>query len=239
MTGRMAAFSIVCIFALTVVSLNHIGKRARVYALSYPVTQRGIPVTVVKSLPEAYALWKKSGYHGRIVIHIGEYLHFVAKDENSLYKGLERFPVKPFSLLEEYERRLGDDSFLWTAMQAGIAREIYNILPPKAFGLKLGALSTAEERVKVSEHMIVTDYLGSKRLIMDYIPSLTEPVLLTIDASFFRDNDAAGLFDALKKAGIRTDMLILSLSEDNPGVTEKERKMLMEFPTMLAEVVNE
>jgi hypothetical protein len=232
LAGKKAACVLIAVFcAASLYLLGHAGVASREHGTAYGI-DRGMPVQLLNTSREVYLLWKDQEVKGRVVVHMGRYLHFIAVDDMGVYKGRNGFPVQTVSLLEEYEKELGDKNFLWLAMQGGMAREIYNVLSPDVLREKLRMVA-GQSGVKVSEHEIETHYWGSKRTITDGIPAVEEPVLLNIDASLFSNSEPTVLLKGLKESGIRTDMLTLCLAEDNPNVTEPERERLREFYNLL------
>lgn len=227
------AFSavIVLVFSISLFWLNHAGKASRLYGKAYGIEDTS--VHMLNSSKEVYSLWKSRGFKGRVVLHLGEYLHFLQVNTSDVFKGVERFPVKTASLLMKYERELGKDNFLRVAMQGNIAREIINVLPPDVFREKLKAVR-GQGGVYLEGDKIITHFLGSKRTLTDHIPAVKEPVLLNIDASYFSYSDAETLLTELRKSGIRTEMMSLCLSEDNPDVTDREREKLKNFAGILS-----
>ena len=226
-----ASLAVLIFFAASLYWLGHKGSSSRFYGLDHAVSDA--PVFVLASTPDVYRLWKEKGFRGRVVLHVGRYLHFVPVDMEDAYEGISRFPVETKSLIREYESKLDYRNFLMVALLCNIAREVYNVVPSYVF---LGKLNEARgmSGVSVSDESIRTHHLGARRTILDSLPVLEEPVLLNIDASYFADPGAAdSLLEELMASGIRTDMLTLCLSEDSPDVTEAERETLRGFASRL------
>ncbi len=231
MRNWAASLAVLIFFAASLYWLGHKGSSSRVYGPDHAVTDA--PVYVLAGTPDVYRLWKEKGFRGRVVLHVGRYLHFVPVDMKDTSEGLSRFPVETISLIKEYEGKLDHRNFLMVALLGNIAREVYNVLPPYVFRGKLEA-ARGMSGVRVSGKRIRTHHLGSRRTISDSIPVLEEPVLLNIDASYFaRPGAAENLLKGLKASGIRVDMITLCLSEDSPDVTEAEREMLRGFASRL------
>lgn len=233
MSNWIASAMIVFIAGAALVALNSTGNTSRQYEKSYHMGDPRLPVMVEDNSREVYAFIKEKGMHGRILIHLSKYLHFVPPDVSSVYEGIERFPIITKSLSREYEKMVDQRNFLWIAMRTNIARRIYHVLPPYMFTEKREAVEAYTRGVSVKQGTIITHFLGSSRVIAERMPTIKEPVLLIIDASYFEYAGGSSLFDDLRASGVKTDLLILCLSEDNPDVQEQERKKLRQFAELL------
>jgi hypothetical protein len=228
-----ASALIVLFLAASLAYLGHAGDSARHGSNACGVFDPALPVHVANTSAEVYSLWKDRGFHGRVVLHIGRYLHFVGVDVGEVYGGIDVFPVRTKGLMREYERRIDAENFLWIALQANIARELINVLPAEVFAAKLSALEGVRG-VAVTGDSIVTSHFGSRRTITSGVAASAEPVLINIDASYFGHSDGAGLLEQLKSSGLSADMISLCLSMDNPEVTGAERDALINFRKNLA-----
>lgn len=231
MRAWTASVAIALLFIASVYFLNHVGVSARQHGIAYAV-EKGVPFRLLENSTDIYSLWKEREEYGRVVVHVGRYLHFIPVADTGSHEDISGFPVQTADHVGRYEERLGDENLLWVAMQSGIAREIYNVLPPPVFQEKLQVVAD-HDGVEISRDKIVTNLWGSRRTITSVIPVLKESVLLHIDATYFSDGEPAALMDMLERSGLRTDLLTLGLARDNPYVTDEERDRLREFAVML------
>jgi hypothetical protein len=205
--------------------LNQAGISARKGTRTYSLARERFPAYLTKRTVDSYALWHEKGAQGRIVVHLGKYLHFMGSE----LPGTTQIPeiVKAHSHFSD--RRISYRDFLWVALQSNIAREIVTVIPPEEFRKRFG-LTDAAPIKDVTDH----EY-GSPRRFTTSLTSTSEPVLLNIDASYFASADAAKLLDLLQHSGLKADLVTLCLAEDNPDVTDPERQRLLEFARLLAQ----
>jgi hypothetical protein len=222
------SLAIILCFSLSLYLLDRKGKRSRVYRQTYEISESALPVYTSKNSADLLSFYKSQGFRGRVFVHVGKYLHFLATVDD-IYRDKNRFPVRVFSLFDAYEERITTKNFLWVMMQGNIAREIYYLLPDAVFYEKMNAARAEGRNVSVTADRIIANYYGSKRVVSNRLPDIKEPVLLNIDASFFNSTDTAGLMKELKSSGLRIDALTLSFAEDNPYVTDVGRKRLKRF----------
>ena len=210
--------------AASLVALNHGGHAARVQGRAYALARERFPACVAPDTGDVYSLWQKKRVHGRIVVHLGRFLHFMeaghppggAPRVARIVADHEHFAIERTSYRD----------FLWDAFQTDIAREIYTVLPPADFGKRFDTAQTQKDIVRYE--------FGSPRIFTTRLPALAEPVLLNIDASFFASTTAAGLMDDLMKSGLKADLVTVCLARDNPDVTETDRQKARDFIALLS-----
>ena len=184
---------------------------------------------LARNATEVYLLWKKTGCTGNIVVHFGNNLHFQSVDLNlSAARAIPSFGSVA-KQRQTYENALSYRNFLWMSMQTGIARYIYNVLPPWTYTEKKREVAKGPYRIWYEGSAIVDADKGLLRKISDEMPQVEEPVLMNIDASYVTEADIAAFADALKRSGLRVRRLTLSLAEDNPEVPESSRTKLKEL----------
>jgi len=206
--------------------LNHAGISARKELRAFSLARERFPAYVVKRTVDTYALWKEKQVRGRIVVHLGKFLHFTESEP----PGTTLIPevVNYHSHFSDAQTSYRD--FLWVALQTNIAREIITVIPPEDFKERFGL-----DKSLSAPHDVVNHEYGSLRTFTTRLPSTPEPVLLNIDASYFASTDAAQLMDSLLKSALQADMVTICLAEDNPDVTDPERKKLLEFVRLLSQ----
>lgn len=224
MTKGIISGVIVVAFILTVIAINKAGISARSYGKAYSLSSSYSPVYLARNTTDVYALWKDMNVGGRIVIHMGKFLHFISPDSPAGYKVSSRYPLTverlPDSVIEQVTYR----NFLWAAVQANIAREIYNVIPPKKF---MERFHLNDEKKLLND--FITHVYASRRTMTTRLPKLEETVLLNIDASFFDPVNMTEFLSLLRNSGLSVDIITVCFAEDNPDVTEFERERLGEF----------
>lgn len=229
--------AIIVVAIVSVLSLHSVGRSSRRLAGEpHMVDARPGAPMLVETSEELYDLWSDSGAHGRIVVHLSRFLHFVSAHPGVIPAGLESFPVSTFDLVTGYEERLDHRSLLWVTLQSGIAREIVHVLPPADYADRRRTVGAGEPGIRVLETAILTHENGARRLLVDRLPEIDEPVLLAIDASYLDEVDTSELLTLLQGSGLRADLVALSLSLDNPDVGEVGRERLRQLAATLEAV---
>jgi hypothetical protein len=126
-------------------------------------------------------------------------------------------------------------NFLWNAFQENIVRKIYNVIPQPEFSQRFGLQDAAPNPQPITEKFAASGiYDGAQRVFTPILPQITEPVLLNIDASFFASSSAELLIKSLTRSGLKSDLVTVCLSVDNPDVTEMERQRARDFIQLLS-----
>ena len=229
MKNVIVSLLILVMSAASFILLNQAGISSRKELRAYVIAREHFPSYLVKRTVDSYALWKEKRVHGRIVVHLGKYLHFVEPEQ-----------PQPTQIPEivKYHSRLSDLSptykdFLWVAMQTNIAREIINVIPQEDFKKRFNLKNDL-----IAQSDLVTHEYGSPRIFSTRLPAISEPVLLNIDASFFASRTAVQLMNDLMKSGLKADIVTICLAEDNPDVTEFDRQRAREFISLLSAHAN-
>ena len=232
--GRQAILALVAVAAAlagAVAAVDFIGKSSRIAGPGHPV-RAGAPVVTVASAEEAFRLWKRRGLHGRIVVSLSSRLYFVEPEVelSSLFDEAGRV-VDP---AEVAERSLGPMNFLWMALERGIARELRHVLPEPVFAEKAASI-LGDPLVEEGHDAIRAPYLGSPRLLttLGGLGATSEPVLLFVSASFFANRSAPDVARRLESLGLRTDLVVLCRSLDDPEVTPLQRASLEQLAVLL------
>ena len=214
--------------AASLIILNNEGKAARVQGKAFALARERFPTFAVMETGDVYSLWQEQHVRGRIVVHMGRFLHFMEAGHSS------GGPPQIATVVADHQHftfdRTSYRNFLWIASQTNIAREIYTILPP-------ADLKKRFDNTQPLKEIVIYEY-GSPRIFTTSLPSLAEPVLLNIDASYFASADAAQLLDELMKSGLKADIVTICLAEDNPDVTDLDRQKARDFITLLSAHAN-
>lgn len=232
MKVKQISFLILFFCLGSVYFLNHVGISSRVYGKAYDIGAGGVPVYVVKSSREAYFIWKKMGLKGRTVVNMSKYLHFV---ETGKIDFTLKMLLENGGIAELYERHLDYRNFLWLAMYGNIAREIYHILPYDSYQDKRAIAAKTDERAVILKNSVELNSYGLKRVLTSILPSLGEPVLLNIDASYLESYESNEFVRILKKSGLKVDLITFSLSKENPEIREASRAKVSEIARMLSD----
>ncbi len=213
---------------VSMIILDHEGRSARVKGKTYVLARERFPAYSVITTNDLFSLWQEQQVHGRIVVHLGRFLHFMEVGRSS------GGPPQISTIVADHERftidRTSYKDFLWVAFQTNIARELYTVFPLADFKKRFDSSSPQKE--------IIKHEYGSLRIFTTNLPSIAEPVLLNIDASFFASVDAVQLLDDLMKSGLKADIVTICLAEDNPDVTNSDRQKARDFITLLSAHAN-
>ncbi len=215
-----ASLALAIVAMVTLVGVDRFGKASRSYGDVRPIAE--VPkVAIARDAEHAVELWRASGLRGRILVHLGEYLHFI---EPGVKYPDERLGQFPYDIEDTMARHAGDPGLLWVLMRINVARELHNVLPSDVYTNKVGAGGGAP-----GERSTVQATYGLRRTISDHLIAFDEPVLLSVDASLFASPDGRELAVELRSSSLRTDMVVCNLAEDNPRVSDGARARLRQF----------
>ena len=222
-------FCAVLFFAATLVGLAVWGKSSRSAGPGVTVGRGRVEVVSVARPEEAFLAWSRRGYRGRVVVTFSRRLNFLETAETRLIPDTSPFPVQVANLSRLAEKELAKENFLFIAMKSGIARELVQVVPESEMAGKIAA--AAAEGVTPSRGMLKLPVLGSPRTVTTSAAFVAprEPVLLYVNASFFRETEPADLLRFLEERGVATDCVVLAASADDPEVTPAERERLGVF----------
>lgn len=225
-----SAIIVGCLCAI--LAVNSAGVSSRQIGASAALASGHPAVYLVKTTSEVYRLWERKKAQGRVVVHLGRFLHYVQPGFNPDYSApLSGYPVKVRPSRDVSGDEVTYRNFLWFAMDKGIMRESYNVIPLRDFQQRFG-LGTANSHPRdVVEHDN-----ASARIMTVLIPSVREPVLLNIDASYLGNMDLAELARQLRASALSADIVTVCLSEDSPDVSPAERSKALEFVGRLSAV---
>ncbi len=216
----VASLALAIVAVVTLVGVDRFGKAARSYADARPISQKP-KVVIARNAKHAVELWRASGLRGRILVHVGKYLHFV---EPGVKYPDERLGQFPYDIEATMARHAGDPGLLWVLMRINVARDLHNVLPRDVYTNKVGAGGRVP-----SERSTMQATYGLRRTISDHLFAFDEPVLLSVDASLFASSDGRELAAELRASSLSTDMVVCNLAEDNPRVSDDARARLRHF----------
>lgn len=218
-------------FIASLLFLENLGKRARVYAgPGLLLSDKENTATVVNTSKELYDLYKSRKVHGRILIHLGKYLHALDIDTEKFISGIGPDADSMDDLLSSFENDIFYGNVFWVASQGNIVRDLYFIQPHEMFIKRLNSIDERDPDVIIKNKggVIIHDW-GARRTISDKMPEIKEPVLLNIDASVFEEIKPKELLLLLQNSSVKTDLVTLTLSQDNPEVSDRCREDLLLF----------
>jgi hypothetical protein len=224
---------LLAVFLVTLALLDRAGARGRVMRPS-PSESPPVAVRVVRTSQELLGLWQREGVRGRRLVHASRFLHFVPVEDDSWFEDLDRFPIETFDLARRFEGSVDARNLLWVSLQTGTSRAVDHVLPPAVMDEKLAQVGRPiGVNGQGRRELVVYDH-GSPRVISDQFPSIAEPVLLSIDASYLESIDPATVLADLDRSGLDYDLLVLCRSEDNPDVTGASRLRLDKLAAVMS-----
>ena len=224
----IASIIIIIFFIISMVLLNLFGINSRFYGNSTYLFKNDGQLKYVKDSSELYSIWKKNKVKGRIILNISNYLHFVPVDTDQILKQ-DIFAFQSENPIKIYEKQISFNNYLNVAVQANIAREIYNIIPQTSFLERLNESDKDDINKAKNQDKIIFHYLGTKRVITYNLPSLKEPVLINIDASYFKSSSPDSLIQMLTAVDLQYDIITFCFGKDNPEISNNEREKLKTF----------
>ncbi len=211
-----ASLAIALALVGTALGLEAVGRSARAVGATRAIRDSAPNVHLVGDAAAVYRIWKDARVHGRTLVHVGRFLHFVpAQEEDPTTGACRDVPIA------EGDAKLDNRNFLWVAGYAGVIRRIFYVVPPERFRKPPGTW----DRVDLS---------GFERRVSSHLPELREPVLLQIHASYFESTDGGALLEDLGRSGLETDLVTLNLAQDSADVSETARERLRAFARVLA-----
>lgn len=222
-----------CLLTATLLLLAFQGKTHRRFGPVGSVGKGRFEVVAVDRPEEAFLAWNRRGYRGRVVVSFSRRLNFVETAETRQIPPTSPFPVHVDNLSRMAEKELATENFLYIAMKSGIARELVQVVPQSEMAAKIAA--AADEGVAPRHGMLTLPVMGSPRTITPpgSFAHSGEPVLLYVNASYFRDVEPAELLRLLAGRGVVTDCAILAASSGDDEVSPVERERLQEFRRLL------
>jgi hypothetical protein len=207
-------------------ALHALGHATRSFASPRPGA-RAPEVIVARSGRDALAAWRARGMQGRILVHAGRFLHFVADEGTESMR--ETGPGSGRAHDERLLERAGPRNYLRVAASTGIARRILYLSPPTALDARL-----ADLHLDRGELPAALPSQAFPRELWSELPALEEPVLVEVSASWFDDPRAANFLASLDAAHLRADLVVVNLAEDAEDVSERARAAARKLAAALA-----
>ena len=226
----LVALALAALLPLVALALGAVGRARRTVGPARPVEAGRTEVLLVARNADVAAAWATRGERGRVVLHAGRFLHFVPADPAWLAAqaaaGAGSARAVDAAALAAADQR----SYLWAAAEAGVARRIAYLVPPRTFARRLEASAAAPGGATAAGPR------DAPWLLRTASPAAPggEPVLLDVNASWFDEAGGDDLLRLLGEARVEADLVILSLAEDAPAVPEAARAALRAFAARLA-----
>lgn len=187
-------------------------------------------VVIINNPEDTYRRWQGDGQRGRVVIAASRWLNFVDINSSLIIPIRNPQPLRVTNLAKGAEAQLSAKNFLNIAVLNGVAREIIHVVPEAEYPDRLAAVRAVEGAIARADDILVPHF-GTPRRISTFkgfkVPA--EPVLLYLNASFFKYHQPEELLEKLKKTGLQIDETVLCLSSDDSEVTAEERARLRRF----------
>lgn len=178
---------------------------------------------------EVYWYWKGLGIKGRVIIYFSRHLNFLALHESEFLNLRTGFPVRTIDMMNAYESVLSDENFLWVAVEAGIARKVYHIIPERTLSERMEVARELRvfnvkqgEPWQVQGNIIKGHYRHTPRYVLTLkdLKEINEKVVLAFHPSYFEfDETPEEVYNILKKQKIQADSISFCISE---GYTNSE-----------------
>lgn len=232
--SNVTILAILLAFAGTLLGLSHFGTASRTGPDAMADARRETRVATVDTSREALAAWHEAGVGGRTLVHLSRFLHFVPVSANDAVEGLDRFPIATFDLPAHYADHVDHANYLWVALQSGMVRSLFHVLPPADLDERLRQLEPPPPGVEVRARQILTSEDGSPRVISDRWPQMRESLLVSIDASFLEVEAPQAVARRVKEHDATVGLIVLVRATDNPDVSLDARRRLDELAALLA-----
>ncbi|MBT1074220.1 hypothetical protein [Geobacter grbiciae] len=238
MNGRTPFYysAVIVLLAVVVVGgLDRHGRSARIFGTAGALGDPRVEIALTATPQEAFRLWKQRGYKGRTVVFIGEQWKRIDPSqyfEAPLYR---QYPLKLYNLAEKQEREyLSADNILYFADLSGIARQITAVLGKTGFS-QLAVQAPQARNVKFRDGEIFMTHHGFPRTFTtaEHFRAGREPVLLYVNADYFRADEPEILLRQLMQSGLTTDCVILCSQTGDTSVSATERTKLERFAGLM------
>jgi hypothetical protein len=235
-SARAAAVTTALLWSLALAAppaLQGFARARRVMETSEPVASGGVvPVTAANGRA-VLEEWLRRGVAGRTVLHVGAFLHSVTPAGfGRTAAPLEAKAGEEAALRDAIRGAASDQSYLWAAVELGIARRIVFVEPRKAI---LSRASDLDRPPPGPGEPLDLGVRGLDRVAYDRVPRLPEPVLLDVAASWFEEGDPEALWAELQAAGLRADVVTLNRLGGSDDVRDGARERLAAFAARFAQ----
>lgn len=238
MHGRLSLLISAAIVLLALaagIGLDRYGRSARFFGAAGAPTDPRVEKIVTATPQEAYLHWKKRGFRGRRIVCVSDSWKRV--DTTRYYQPPlgRQYPLQLYNLAEKQEAEfLSADNILYFADLGGIARQIVALLGTAGFSQLAGEAHQAKN-VLFRDGEISMTHHGFPRTFttVENFRADREPVLLLVNADYFRTGDPEILARRLAQSGLVTDSIVLCAQVTDPSVPATARAGLERFAVLL------
>ncbi len=192
----------------------------------------------VTSSAELLAAFDSLGAHGVAVLAATEDLGYTPVEIATPQVALQ-WPVAPSDLKTYFRESIARSSWSWVLVRTGAARSLDYVLPSRHFKARV---EEGREKgfpgIAPDGSSIRANDEGFVRTISDRVGSQGSPLVLVVDASYFRTGTAEELMAALKRAGVRPDAVVINTATDATDVDDAARAALEQAAPELEALVS-
>ena len=226
--ASLVALAAVCALVAAALALDIRGRNAR-----WDAPERGT-VVIVGTARESMDAWERAGVRNAVLVSASRDLSFAPLTFGSDVTAPSAYPVEPLVLKDAYASRADRENYLWVASQTGMFRTVHHVLPRAeldrrvAQGREQGFPGIAPDGASIRPN---ND--GYVRHVAADVPTVNEPIVLNVDASYFESGDAGALAAEIERSGLDYRLLTLDRCVDDTATTDAARARLDEFAALM------
>ncbi|KAF0220986.1 MAG: hypothetical protein FD174_699 [Geobacteraceae bacterium] len=227
--------AIVVAAILVVVLLDRYGRNARTYGAVGAIDSPQVVRMVVESPLDAYAFWKQQGFKGRTILLIADAWERLGIVNQADIPSARPYPLRLYHIPTTFEReKLSPANFLYVAALNGITRRVVAILSQPGYD-DMAAMAQRATEARIGAGELYLPHQGFPRWFttLARFRGEKEPVLLYVNASYFRTVEPEDLYRQLKASGVATDAVILCRGGEDNRLTNLERAKLERFARLI------
>ncbi len=215
--------------AISAVTLDAVGRRERWVPPQGPVT-----VITVDDSGELIAALQASRVRNATLVSCASQLGFsnlVVGDDLPVRAA---YPLGSLDYRAQIARRPARANRLWLASELGLFRTIHHVMPPAPFALRVAEGRRAGAGgIAPDGKSVVANNEGYLRRISDRVPSLSERLVLDVDASYFEEETPDALMERLRSADLSYALVFLNRAVDDTTTSHVAQSRLEEFGRLL------
>lgn len=195
-----------------------------------PAVAPGEPpyVSIVSTAAAVLEPYEATGIRGAILVHAGRTLGY-AGISSPPPVGLT-LPLTPFDYAEWALENIDASNFIWVLAKTGRVRRVHYVMAPADFAAKVEeGLSRGLPGIAPDRASIRANNEGFVRHISTALPSLSEPIVLQVEAGYFVNGSLDELLGTLKSSRTPVAAVIGISSADDPTVTDEAREEFRRF----------
>lgn len=186
-------------------------------------------VVVAPDVAEAVRALEREGVHGATLVEVG---HNAGLDEGNAIAWLPKqradfavpFAVDQRSAAAHVREALSRDTAPWAATKLGPARQLVQVLTPRAWSEFSKSPNAACEHLNDDATVV---------FVCRAIPPIREPVVVLVRAGWFEDSTVEALMQLARSSKLDAPLWVVSLERDDPSVTPAARETAEAFAQAL------